>query len=41
MSARLETFDLDSFIARRITGRSTSLFADDLAANDAQLRARI
>ena len=37
----LQTFDLDSFIARRITGRSTSLFADDLAANDAELRARI
>jgi FlaA1/EpsC-like NDP-sugar epimerase len=40
-AARLETFDLDSFIARRITGRSTSLFADDLAANGAELRARI
>ncbi len=43
MSARLplQTFDLDSFIARRITGRATSLFADDLAANDVELRARI
>ncbi len=37
----LPTFDLDSFIARRITGRERSLFADDLAANDAELRARI
>jgi FlaA1/EpsC-like NDP-sugar epimerase len=37
----LPTFDLDSFIARRITGRATSLFADDLAANDTELRTRI
>ena len=43
MTARpsLETFDLDSFIARRVTGRATSLFAADLAANDTELRARI
>ncbi len=37
----LQTFDLDDFIARRITKRSTSLFAADLAANDAELRSRI
>ncbi len=37
----LETFDLDSFIARRVTGRDTSLLAADLAANDTELRARI
>lgn len=37
----LQTFDLDSFIARRVTGRDRSLFAADLAANDVELRARI
>lgn len=41
MSNTLETFDLDSFIARRVTGRETSLFAADLAANAVELRARI
>jgi FlaA1/EpsC-like NDP-sugar epimerase len=35
------TFDLDDFIARRITRRQTSLFAADLAANAVELRARI
>ena len=34
-------FDLDEFIARRVTGREQSLFAADLAANDAALRERI
>ncbi len=34
-------FDLDDFIARRVTGRSRSLFADDLAAHDAELREAI
>jgi len=33
--------DLDDFIARRVTGRSRSLFADDLAAHDEELRAAI
>lgn len=37
MSSAL-TLDLDDFIARRITGRATSLFADDLATHDAALR---
>ncbi len=34
-------FDLDGFIARRVTGRARSLFADDLAANDDALRAAL
>jgi FlaA1/EpsC-like NDP-sugar epimerase len=34
-------FDLDAFIASRVTGRDESLFAADLAANDAALRERI
>lgn len=33
--------DLDDFIARRVTGRSRSLFADDLAAHDDELRTAI
>jgi len=33
--------DLDDFIARRVTGRARSLFADDLAAHEAQLRAAL
>ncbi|HWL02509.1 MAG TPA: polysaccharide biosynthesis protein [Microbacteriaceae bacterium] len=33
--------DLDDFIARRVTGRSRSLFADDLAAHDEELRAAL
>jgi FlaA1/EpsC-like NDP-sugar epimerase len=35
------TFDLDDFIARRVTGRAESLFAADLAANEAELRSGI
>lgn len=31
-------FDLDDFIARRVTGRARSLFADDLDTHDAALR---
>ena len=34
-------FDLDRFIATRVTGRDESLFAADLAANDAALHGRI
>lgn len=34
-------FDLDAFIARRITHRTESLFAADLAAHDAELTNRI
>lgn len=34
-------FDLDAFIARRVTGRDESLFSADLVANDAALRERI
>ena len=33
--------DLDDFIARRVTGRERSLFADDLLANEDGLRAAI
>jgi len=33
--------DLDGFIARRVTGRARSLFADDLAAHEAELRAAL
>jgi FlaA1/EpsC-like NDP-sugar epimerase len=33
--------DLDDFIARRVTGRARSLFADDLAAHEAELREAI
>jgi FlaA1/EpsC-like NDP-sugar epimerase len=35
------TFNLDAFIATSVTGRTTSLFASDLAANESQLRAGI
>ncbi len=35
------TFDLDAFIASAVTGRSTSLFAADLAAHEPELRAGI
>lgn len=35
------SFDLDGFIARRVTGRDRSLFADDLAANEQALHERI
>ncbi|MEQ1734944.1 MAG: polysaccharide biosynthesis protein [Rhodoglobus sp.] len=35
------TFDLDGFIAARVTGRAESMFAADLAANDSDLRAGI
>lgn len=35
------TFDLADFIATAVTGRSTSLFAADLAAHEADLRAGI
>ncbi len=38
MTAR---FDLDAFIARHVTGRSESMFAADLAAHDAELRAAV
>jgi FlaA1/EpsC-like NDP-sugar epimerase len=41
VSRGLATFDLDDFIARRITRRSESMFAEDLAANEAELRDRI
>ena len=34
-------FDVDAFIASAVTGRDVSLFAADLAAHDAQLRAAI
>ena len=34
-------FDLNQFIAEHITRRPTSLFAEDLAARDGELRARI
>lgn len=34
-------FDLDAFIARRVTGRDESLFTADLVANDAALHERI
>lgn len=34
-------FDLDGFIARHVIGRDESLFAADLAAHDAELRAGI
>jgi len=34
-------FDLDGFIARHVIGRDESLFAEDLAAHDAELRAGI
>ncbi|MDO7883223.1 polysaccharide biosynthesis protein [Salinibacterium soli] len=34
-------FDLDGFLARHVTGRSESMFAADLAAHDAELRAAI
>lgn len=37
----LTTFDLESFIARHVTGRSESLFAADLAAHDDELRGAI
>src|SRR6187431_3229466 len=37
----LSTFDLDSFIARNVTGRDESLFAADLAAHAADLRTAI
>lgn len=37
----LTTFDLDSFIARHVTGRDESLFAADLAAHDSELRSAI
>lgn len=37
----LQVFDLDGFIARRVTGRTESLFAADLAANEGALRERI
>lgn len=33
--------DLDGFIARHVTGRSTSMFEADLAAHEAELRAAI
>ncbi|HOY83314.1 MAG TPA: hypothetical protein PLB92_14365, partial [Rhodoglobus sp.] len=35
------TFDLDAFIATAVTGRSGSLFANDLAAHESQLRSGI
>ena len=35
------TFDLDAFIATAVTGRSGSLFANDLAAHESQLGAGI
>ncbi len=35
------SFDLDSFIARHVTGRDESLFAADLAAHESELRAAI
>ena len=35
------SFDLDAFIARRVTGRDRSLFADDLAAHAEALHERI
>lgn len=41
MTRGLATFDLDDFIARRVTHRTESLFAPDLVANDAALRERI
>lgn len=34
-------FDVEDFIARRVTGRSESLFAGDLAAHDDELRAAL
>jgi len=34
-------FDLDDFIARRVTGRARSLFADDLEAHEGALRAAL
>jgi FlaA1/EpsC-like NDP-sugar epimerase len=37
----LTTFDLESFIARHVTGRDESLFAQDLAAHESTLREAI
>ncbi|MFM9878176.1 MAG: UDP-N-acetylglucosamine 4,6-dehydratase [Rhodoglobus sp.] len=37
----LTTFSVDDFIASAVTGRSTSLFAADLVAHEAELRAGI
>jgi len=34
-------FDLDAFIAKHVTGRDESMFAADLAAHDAELRAAV
>ncbi len=34
-------FGLDDFIARRVTGRSRSLFTDDLEAHAGELRAAV
>ena len=37
----LTTFSVDDFISSAVTGRRTSLFGDDLAAHESQLRAGI
>ena len=37
----IQDLDLDDFIARQVTGRARSLFADDLASHEGELRAAI
>ena len=37
----LTTFSVDDFISSAVTGRRSSLFGDDLAVHESQLRAGI